>query len=243
MALIPVPPRRYGTELLDDPSLDAALVVRTLQDITRSNSLFQGAGAAVRELARHIPTLENGALLLDVGTGLGDLPRKAQQQARRAGLTLRTLGVDTGLPLLRSAREHLTYVVCANGLTLPFADASVDLVLCSQTLHHFRGDEARTLLRELERVARVAVVVSDLRRSWAAIAGFWAASFPLGFHQVTRRDGVVSILRGFTARELGDTVEDAVGVRPTVRRHIGFRLTATWTPRRASHEARESWSA
>jgi hypothetical protein len=103
------------------------------------------------------------------------------------------------------------------------------VALCSQLLHHFEGGAAARLLTELDRVARRAVVVSDLRRSWLAAAGFWLASFPLRFHPVTRHDGVVSVLRGFTAAELRHLITSATGTTPVVRRSPGFRLTATWT--------------
>lgn len=224
------PPRRFGTELLDDHSSDSALVLRTVSDITRSNTVFRGASAAVAEVARYFPALPARATLLDVGTGAGDVPSRASRAARARGIILDTIGVDTELVLVQRARSRLTHAVCGSGLALPFADASVDIAMCSQTLHHFRGDDARMLLREMTRVARVAVVVSDLRRSWFAAAGFWLASFPLRFHSVTRHDGVVSVMRGFTSAELGDTVYDAVGVRPRVTRRLGFRITTSWAP-------------
>lgn len=228
-----VPSRRYGTELLDDPSLHPELVVRTVGDITRANTVFQGARAAIAELESHFAVLGPVATLLDVGTGLGDVPRKAQQAAARRSVSLRTIGLDTSFELARAARAQVSYAVCGSGLALPFADASVDFVLCSQTLHHFRGADAAALLSEMDRVARVAVVVSDLRRSWIAAGGFWAASFPLRFHKITRHDGVVSVLRGFTPDELADTVHDALGIRPRVRKRLGFRVTTSWMPRAA----------
>jgi hypothetical protein len=51
----------------------------------------------------------------------------------------------------------------------------------------------------------------------------------LGFHPVTRHDGVVSVLRGFTPPELARHVRAATGRVAAVRRHFGFRVTATWT--------------
>ncbi|MGH7670841.1 MAG: methyltransferase domain-containing protein, partial [Gemmatimonadaceae bacterium] len=75
-------------------------------------------------------------------------------------------------------------------------------------------------------VARRAVIVSDLRRSWTAMAGFWLLSFPLRFHAITRHDGALSVLRGFTVRELTTIVGEASGRAPRVERHLGFRLTA-----------------
>jgi hypothetical protein len=96
--------------------------------------------------------------------------------------------------------------------------------------HHFATEEAISALRELNRVARRRVIVSDLRRSWVAAGGLWLVSFPLGFHRVSRHDGVVSILRGFDVTELSALVTDAVGVTPVVRKRAGWRVTASWAP-------------
>ena len=76
------------------------------------------------------------------------------------------------------------------------------------------------------------MIVSDLRRSLVAAVGLWVASFPLGFHAVSRHDGVVSVMRGFLPEELGEAVRSAVGRTPVVRRHWGFRVTARWNPER-----------
>lgn len=230
MRLSLIPARRYDTELLDEPGTNDELVLRTIRDISHSNALFQGTRAAVAELARWFATLPRDATLLDVGTGAGDVPRAAQLAAVRHGISLRTYGLDTEMVLAREAGTRLSHVVRASGLAIPAKSGSVDVVMCSQTLHHFRGDAALTLLREMDRVARVAVVVSDLRRSWFAASGFWLASFPLRFHSVTRHDGVLSVLRGFTQEELSDAVCDAVGVHPVINRRLGYRITTSWRP-------------
>jgi SAM-dependent methyltransferase len=225
------PSRRYDAEHLEDPALDRAVVVRSLRDITRSNVVFGGRAAAIAELRMVWPALPATALLLDVGTGLGDIPARAAREAAKRQITLHTVGLDTEFVLARQAQPRLTASVCGNATSLPVANRSVDVAICSQLLHHFRGDAARALLQELNRVARVAVIISDLRRCWVAAGGFWLASFPLQFHPVTRHDGVVSVMRGFTAAELADTVEDAIGTRPLVHQRHGFRLTTHWTPR------------
>lgn len=230
MTSLLTPPRRYGTELLDDPAVDEALVIRSVSDIVRSNTLFLGTSAVVAELQHIFPHLPPQSTLLDVGTGMGDIPQRVQRAAAKQRITLTTIGLDAGSVLARDARQHLSYAMCGDALHLPFATKSVDVVMCSQVLHHFRGDAALTVIREMQRVAIHAVVISDLRRSWSAAAGFWLASFPLRFHPVTRHDGVVSVMRGFTPNELADTIQDAVGLRPQINRRLGFRLTTHWTP-------------
>ena len=175
-------------------------------------------------------SLGSEATLLDVGTGLGDVPRSIQQVAAHAGVSLRTFGLDTESVLLKRARENVSHAVCASRARAPVRE-------CERRHRALLADAAplsrrrcRLLLREMHRVARVAVIVSDLRRSWIAAGGFWLASYALRFHGVTRHDGVVSVLRGFTQEELADTVESAVGVRPLVHRRLGFRITAAWRP-------------
>lgn len=226
------PRRRRGTEFLDDPAIEPGTRVRSLRDVARANALFGGASAVLAEVTR-VATAQRATrlTLLDVGTGAGDIAAAARERARAHGVTLLPFVVDREevvLPPVR-ARAAVT-AACADALHLPFDDASVDIVLCSQLLHHFDGDRLLRALRELDRVARVRVIVADLRRSWLAAAGLWAASFPLGFHPISRHDGVVSVLRGFTPRELAAHVHRATGRVAAVRRHRGFRVTASWAP-------------
>jgi 2-polyprenyl-3-methyl-5-hydroxy-6-metoxy-1,4-benzoquinol methylase len=184
--------------------------------------------AALAELDRVLPALGADAMLLDVGTGLADIPRQGASAAAARGTRLATIGVDVSWALLSAAREQTSYMVCADARALPFRDRSVDVAMCSQILHHFEERDAEDVVRELDRVARRAVIVADLRRSWLAAAGFWLVSFPLRFHPVTRHDGVVSVMRGFTTTELRRIVRAATGATATVSRHLGFRLTARW---------------
>lgn len=217
-------------EILDSPGVDPRIVTRSMADVARSNALFGGTSSALDELGTALAVLPREATLLDVGTGLGDIPFRAREVARRAGIRLTTIGLDSARALARASRDSVDFSVCADALRLPFADESVDVVMCSQVLHHFAGGGATALLREMNRVARVRVIVSDLRRSWLAAAGLWLVSFPLRFHAVSRHDGVVSVMRGFTPRELSDTVQQAIARRPVAHRRRGFRVTTSWAP-------------
>jgi SAM-dependent methyltransferase len=224
------PPRKRGMEILDSPDVDPQLVTRSLADVVRANSLFGGRRSALEELKLALADLPADATLLDVGTGLGDIPGAARALAGKRGIRLATIGLDSAAVLARACRKSIDLSICADALHLPFADHSIDVVMCSQVLHHFDDRDASRMLREMNRVAKVRVVVSDIRRSWLAAAGLWIASFPLRFHAVSRHDGVVSVMRGFTPRELADTVQQAVARRPVARRRRGFRVTTSWAP-------------
>lgn len=224
------PSRRRGIEILDNPSVDPELMRRSMKDVERANVLFGGRRAALAELAPALQKLSGIATMLDVGTGRGDIPASARGLAKSMGINLCTIGIDLSLPLVTEVRNGNQHVLRGDGLALPFRDKSVDIVLASQVLHHFADESAKAFIVELNRVARSSVVISDLRRSLIAAAGLWIGSFPLGFHPVSRHDGVVSVMRGFLPGELAKLIESATGQHPVVRRRLGFRVTTSWTP-------------
>jgi ubiquinone/menaquinone biosynthesis C-methylase UbiE len=228
------PARRRGSEILDDPNADAALSLRSLRDIAIANRFFGGRRAVLHELQTLLklyPPAGAPVTLLDIGTGLGDIPAAARHIAQRRGLQLATIGLERAPLLARAAGERCTHAIAADAMSLPFADGSIDFVTCSQVLHHFEDAEAEHLLLECTRVARTAVIIGDLRRSWLAVAGLWASSFVLGFHPVSRHDGVLSVLRGYTRDELRTLVQRATGCPVSVQQRLGFRVTAVWSPR------------
>jgi len=219
-------------ELFDDPAADAATVVASLKDIARANRFLGGAAAALRRLDEILSAVPAGATLtlLDVGTGDGDLPRAARARAARVGVRLRLFGIERHPAAARhAARGGDIALLLADGAALPIASRSVDLVLCSQVLHHYQGAALAAIVAELARVARTGVLIVELRPSPLAAVGLWLASYPLHFHPVSRRDGVTSVLRGFTPAALRRTCAEA-GVTAEVRTHPMFRITAAWRP-------------
>ena len=216
-----------GTELLDDFAADSRLVEESLGNIARANKWFGGLAAVRHGLSRLIGGRTGAVSLLDVGTGAGDIPRMARTRCEGRGMHLTTFGLERHPVAARMALEGGLQTSIGCGGSLPLRDASVDVVVLSQVAHHLDADSCVAVFRECNRVARLGVVVADLRRSVAAQAGFWFASHALGFDPVTRADGVTSLRRGFTAATLGDLLRRA-GVDARVERRPGARLVATW---------------
>jgi hypothetical protein len=206
------------------------------------NAVFGGTGAVVHALepvfaqARRKADEGCGArdwILLDVGTGLGDIPRAAARAARRHGITLRLIGVELNRTAARLARaadvDAPLAPVLADGGALPLAPHSVDVIVASQVLHHLPRAVAVGWIAAFHRLARHAVVLADLRRSWLGMAGVWAACLGLGMGRTTRRDAVLSLRRGYTRREF-DALLATAEVPAAARRGWGARIVATWCP-------------
>src|SRR4051812_2325766 len=116
------PPRKRGVEILDLPDVDPGLVTRSLADVARANKLFGGKSSALEELKGVLGDVPADATLLDVGTGLGDIPRGARELAKRNGVRLTTIGLDSAGVLAAACRASLDFSVCGDALRLPFAD-------------------------------------------------------------------------------------------------------------------------
>lgn len=224
------PRRRRGIEYLDSPDVDPEVRRRSHRDIDLSNLLLGGSRALAAALGETIRELPSEATVLDVGSGSGDTIELAQHIGARSGRRLTGVALDLNADLVKTCTKRNQLGVCASALALPFPAQSVDIVVCSLLLHHFEGADLCQALRELDRVARVRVLIHDLRRSRVAAAGLWALSFPLGFHPISRHDGVTSVLRGFTRHELRTLVYDSTGAHPRVSRHLGYRLVGSWRP-------------
>jgi ubiquinone/menaquinone biosynthesis C-methylase UbiE len=109
------------------------------------------ARVLAQALARTIPP--DAATVLDVGCGDGTIAALVRRY--RPALSL------TGVDVLVRPRTHIP-VHAFDGVRLPFADGSFDVVMFVDVLHH--TDDPSVLLREAKRVARRAVVLKDHTR-------------------------------------------------------------------------------
>jgi Methyltransferase domain len=220
-----------GAELLDDPAADPATVAESLRNIARANHWFGGAAAMRRGLARALEGVPSGATLTlaDLGTGFGDLPRAAARWAAGRGVRLVPVGLERSRVAASLALAGGVPCVVGCAGAPPFRERSVDVVLVSQVAHHLADESAIRLFRTCDRLARRAVIVTDLRRGGLGPLTFWIGARALRFDDVTRVDGITSLRRGYTAGRLRAMLA-AAGVDATVERRPGYRLVATWRP-------------
>jgi len=217
-----------GIELLDDPAADDATVELSLANIARANWWF-GGHAAVRFGLRRLLTTAPGkpVTLLDVGTGLGDIPAMARRWGAGRGIDIRPIGLERHRAAARLATRGGLATVLADAGDLPMRDRSVDVVIASQLAHHLDPASCVALFRECDRVARTGVIIADLRPSRLAGAGFRLGGTVLGFDRITITDGITSLRRGFTPSALASVMARA-GIHGTVARRPGARIVAVW---------------
>lgn len=219
--------RTNEPELMDAPIQSSSELDGALGHVASVNRWFGGLRSLRSELA---PLRREDLRVLDVGTGNADLLSRLVRWAARGGGRWKGVGIDIHSDTLAAARvsrsQHPLPLVQGDALALPFPDHAFDVVLCTLTLHHFGDREAVRLLREVSRVARRVVLVSDLERT--PLAYLFARAFALTWwrsNRITRHDGPLSVLRAFTPGELHELARQAGLGAPRVRRRFPFRLT------------------
>lgn len=226
-------PQREREELLDVRALPAGEVRRSLHDIARINALT-GADffltRRVQALLKIVKSPSSIVTILDIGTGIGAVPRLLTQNAGTPSKKISVVGLDINATHLQFAQEenhsNSVHFVQGDAFRLPMAANSVDLVVSTLFLHHFRPPHIVRVLREAQRVARFGVVMSDLTRSRPALWAFRIARPVLARSWITRQDAETSIRRGYTAAEMREIAEP-LGF--TVEEPIPFRQFVCWS--------------
>ena len=223
--------RSSADEIMDSEPLSAPVVDRTLRFLELTNRRFGGAGIVLRALARWRRGWPAGTALrlLDVGTGAADIPRAVLAWAQSAGVDLSITAIDSAPDVAAAARErargvHGLSIELASLADLAASGRQFDYVTASLFLHHVPPGRTVEALTALDRLATRGVVVSDLRRSWLALAGVGLLSFAAG-NAVVRHDGPLSVRRAFTVEELRGLASECGLGYLTARSEGPFRVS------------------
>jgi ubiquinone/menaquinone biosynthesis C-methylase UbiE len=214
--------RTVTPELLDTDTGSPAEISASLADLRMVNHWFGGAATMcdlVRNIARRTGRRELS--LLDVGGASGDIAVRVARELGREG-------VRVGFVVLDRAAAHLNgtgRAVAGDALALPFREGSFDLVGSSLFTHHLEPGELVRFINDSLRVARVAALVNDLRRSPAHLALTYAG-FALYRSRLTRHDAPASVRRAYTLEELRELLQATRAAAVDVRNHYLCRMSA-----------------
>jgi ubiquinone/menaquinone biosynthesis C-methylase UbiE len=140
--------------------------------------------------------------LLDIGSASGDTAKLIAQLYPAASVT----SLDMS-PVNLADAPHPKLL--ADAFHLPIKPASFDYVFCSLFLHHFQDPEVSELMASFYRIARCALLVSDLERHILPYLFFPLTKPFFGWTPITMHDGMFSIRSAFRASELSQMALNA----------------------------------
>jgi len=216
---------------MDRPDIDPTELRVEVEMLEKANR-WLGSHVLMLESVRRLLASRPPATLrvLDLGTGLADIPRALVTWARRNGQPIVVTAVDGNSKILNLARtacrdwpeinlEHHDL------RKLPYAPDSFDLVLCSLALHHFSATDTVGILRRMSELARCGYIASDLRRNWLTIATTRLVTMLLFNRHAFRRDAVQSCRAAFTLQELrAIALQAGLEKFKITRHHLFFRM-------------------
>ena len=157
-------------------------------------------------------------MVLPLAGASGDIAGNLRERFRRDGIELDAFVLDRSPKHLGDGVASLA----GDAMALPFADGSFDVVGSSTFVHHLEPEEVARFAREALRVARVAVVINDLRRSAVHLA-FVYSGWPI-FGRLSHNDGPASVRRSYTPAELREILSPLGPVETST--HYFFRQGA-----------------
>ncbi|CAN1541421.1 UbiG 2-polyprenyl-3-methyl-5-hydroxy-6-metoxy-1,4-benzoquinol methylase [Flavobacteriaceae bacterium] len=196
-------------EIMDDFSLEGEELKDALDKIASINQLLGGNQLTLKGVKQLLQKKTNSSpiTIVDVGCGNGDMLRKLAEFGLQHNFNLVLIGIDANSYTINYASDlsenypNISYK-CEDIFSESFNDLKYDIVLCTLTLHHFKNDEIVTLLTVFKNNSKIGFVINDLQRSLIAYRLFQALCFVFGLNNMSREDGLTSILRGFKKEEL-----------------------------------------
>lgn len=196
-------------ETMDDFAMEGEILRDALDKIARINQLLGGNQLTLRGVQKLIGNISKTTTItiVDVGCGNGDMLRTLADYGLKNNLNFQLIGIDANNFTVNHA-EHLsqnypniTYQ-CEDIFDKPFEQLKYDIVLCTLTLHHFKDNEIIHLLKVFNTNSNLGIVINDLHRSAIAYRLFQALCIVFRLNDMSRDDGLISILRGFKKVEL-----------------------------------------
>ncbi|MFJ5956304.1 class I SAM-dependent methyltransferase [Paenarthrobacter sp. NPDC092416] len=213
-------------EEMDRPDADPERLSRTYARFPVINALLSGWHRQYRLHIRPILVRSGSASMLDVGCGGGDVARSMSRWAAKDGFRLHVTAIDPDDRAFRFAStaravDGVTYRQ-AHSAELVSEGLRFDVVISNHILHHLDPAQLAGVLHDSELLTGDVALHNDLKRSNAAYVLFMAGFWPLGLGSYICGDGLVSIRRSYTARELGSVAPPGWQVEANGPWHIAL---------------------
>jgi len=207
--------RSHDQEMMDLPGKSPKILAEDLRNLRRLNRYLRGSRGIVFALSRMLRDERSARVsVLDVGTGSADIPVAILARAKRCHVAVKIIGIEADPVTARIAGRHThrhpeIEILQGDAGALPFASGAFDFVIASQFLHHFGETKIVDLLKQWSKLARRAIVVSDLVRHPFAYHGIRLLTRLATRNVMTRTDAPLSVRRAFTLPEWRDLLRRA----------------------------------
>jgi len=222
--------RSEESEIMDDFELKGADLEQTLCDLEKINKWLGGNKITldgIKKLLKNVPD-RSVIKIADVGCGSGAVLREIADWGRTQKFDIELIGIDANTHAIEIAERRSTQYPeikfsSLNIFSEAYKKKTFDILLCTLTLHHFKNEEIIDLLATFKNQSRIGVIINDLQRSKTAYLLFQAFCKVFINNEIARKDGLISILRGFKKHDLQDLAKKFPGQQHSIQWKWAFR--------------------
>lgn len=199
--------RSYQSELLDDPSIPFADIKRNMQELNTINTLLGGHAITIAGLKQvfHHSNNKKNITIAEIGCGGGDNLRAIDKWLRKKNITASYIGIDINPHCIEHAKESAG-ISHASWITSDYKEVRFqnkpDIIFSSLFCHHFNDDELAFMFGWMQQHAALGFFVNDLHRHALAYHSIKLLTKLFSRSYLVKNDAPLSVLRGFSAKEL-----------------------------------------
>ncbi len=222
--------RTDESEIMDDFDLKGEELGKTLNDLDNINTWLGGNRITINGIKKLLQDIPKNRIvsIADIGCGNGAILRQITHWGKRNGYKLELTGIDANAHAIEFGKrlsrdyDNISFRTL-NIFSDEFKALEFDIILCTLTLHHFKDEQIIDLLAQLYHQAQLGIVINDLHRSTTAYILFQAFCAVFVNNEIARKDGLISILRGFKRTDLAKYKKQLPGKTHLINWKWAFR--------------------
>ncbi len=214
---------------MDAPVISKKLLIRNLKELNYLNRRLGGHTITLQGVRELVRLKDKQYHIADLGCGSGDALKYIAGWARSNGYNVRLSGVDRNEDAIDFMKHHCRGYPEITGIVSDYKSflktaVDIDIIHCSLFCHHLVDDELSELIRLMKTTVGTGFIINDLERTrlaWFAVKIFTTV---LNGSTLSRHDGPISVLRGFTVEELKALLNREQIRNYSIRRKLAFRF-------------------
>jgi ubiquinone/menaquinone biosynthesis C-methylase UbiE len=220
--------RSHQRELIDLP-VAKELFFKNLMELDFLNRTFGGHAATLKAIKNLITDKNKTYHIVDLGCGSGDSLMQIAEWAKKNYFKVLLTGIDNNKDAIEFVKQNAVRHPGINVLHMDYRDYmkqtdSIDILHCSLFCHHLTNEEIKDLLIQANRIVKTGLIINDLERCRTAYYGVKMFTRFLKGTSLSKNDGPISVLRGFTVKEFQSLLRSSSRFRCTVYKKWAFRI-------------------
>lgn len=195
------------SELMDSKDCDPKLLDNTYRQFKLINLLLcNWKGIYKKTLLPKMTDPQKTYTLLDIGFGGGDIPTSISKWAKKDGVKLKITAIETDQRSYEFAQDlpkdpNIEFLYTSS-TDLVNKGERFDFVISNHLMHHLKNDDLLSLLNDAQTLSSNMVLFNDIERSDLGYVLFTTIARLLFHNSYIVTDGLTSIRRSFTRKEL-----------------------------------------